>query len=97
MIQPGFCASTPTPIVWPRYQPFGSGFGHIGSTSKRGACVAPLAWASTRLWSTSCPAPSASSNASSDDPMNRLRFMTSSPGPEPRRNEDYEDHEDFVS
>jgi hypothetical protein len=29
--------SMPTPITEPRIQWFGSGFGHIGSTSKRGA------------------------------------------------------------
>ena len=27
-------------MVWPRIHLFGSGFGHSGSTSKRGACTA---------------------------------------------------------
>src|SRR5258707_8075508 len=39
MIQTLSLASTATPIVAPMTQWFGSGFGHIGSTSKRGACT----------------------------------------------------------
>src|SRR5687767_3164873 len=39
MIQMWSCASTDTPIVDPRTQWLGSGFGHRGSTSKRGACT----------------------------------------------------------
>src|SRR5262245_34985723 len=40
MIQTWSRESTETPIVQPRIQWFGSGFGHNGSTSKRGATPA---------------------------------------------------------
>ena len=39
MIQTLSCASTDTPMVWPRIQWLGRGLGHIGSTSNRGAMV----------------------------------------------------------
>src|SRR6185295_13413495 len=62
-------------MVWPRYQPFGSGFGHAGSTSNRGACTAPFACASAVFCSALEPAPSAAMAASSIEPMNRFRFI----------------------
>src|SRR5262245_19606755 len=35
------CASTATPVIDPRIQPFGIGFGHIGSTWNAGAAGLP--------------------------------------------------------
>src|SRR3954463_9148218 len=77
MIQMWSWLSAQTPIVWPMYQPFGSGLGHIGSTSKRGAEM-PLppcasAFFSSTLWLT----PSAARRATNPAPMKTLRrFIT---------------------
>src|SRR5262245_775633 len=60
-------------MMLPNTQWFGTGFGHIGSTSKRGACTAPLACASADCWSRCCPTPSAASSATSVLPMMTLR------------------------
>ena len=61
-------ASTETPIVWPRYQPFGSGLGHIGSTSNLGAWAAPCACATAVRCSIVWAIPRAESSAKKPAP-----------------------------
>src|SRR5207245_9251064 len=58
-------------------QPLGSGLGHAGSTSNRGACTAPFACASAVFCSRVEPAPSATTKATSVSPTERFRFIAS--------------------
>src|SRR4051812_26538367 len=78
MIQTWSWLSAHTPMVCPMYQPLGSGCGHIGSTSNRGAEMAAppacaIAFFSSTLWLT----PSAARRATNPAPMKTLRrFIT---------------------
>jgi hypothetical protein len=60
-----------TPIVDPSTQWFGSGLGHSGSTSKRGA-IMPVDCAATVLSSTACPMPSAARSETNPAPIKRF-------------------------
>src|SRR5258708_9787710 len=70
--------STPTPIALPKIQWFGRGFGHIGSTSKRGA-ITLAAFTLATLSSTKEPVPSARKSATNIAPSRRCRFILLSP------------------
>src|SRR5437016_13596897 len=70
------CASTETPMVFPMIQWFGKGFGHMGSTSNRGAWT-PAASTTARFSSTADPIPSATTTARKDAPTYTFRFMLS--------------------
>src|SRR5262245_38278721 len=74
MIQTLSFASTATPIVAPITQWFGSGFGHIGSTSNRGACAA-AASTTVFLSSTEAPTASATRTATKIAPRQYVRFI----------------------
>src|SRR6266853_6859604 len=76
MIQIWSCASTETPMVFPMIQWFGKGFGHMGSTSNRGAWT-PAASTTARFSSTTDPIPSATTTARKDAPTYTFRFMLS--------------------
>src|SRR5262245_17952411 len=65
--------STPTPMMLPNTQWLGTGFGHIGSTSNRGACTAAFACADAVRSSCCCVMPSAASTTTSNDPTCTLR------------------------
>src|SRR5437016_2436513 len=75
MIQIWSLPSTDTPMTLPRSQWFGSGLGHIGSTSNLGA-VTPAA---LTLSSTAEPMPSAPMTATKAAPMRRSRLIPFSP------------------
>src|ERR1700724_339869 len=74
MIQMWSWASTETPIVWPRIQWFGNGFGQSGSTSNLGAMTVAASTAAF-FSSTVVPAPRAVKSARKIAPTQRLRFM----------------------
>src|SRR5215471_16405600 len=72
MIQIWSCASTETPMVWPRIQWLGSGLGHSGSTSKRGAIA--VAACTTLFFCSRTDAPPKASNTSTNaTPITRFR------------------------
>src|ERR1700676_3672008 len=75
MIHTWSLASTDTPMVFPNIQWLGSGLGHMGSTSKRGAST-PEAYALRP--STLEPTPSTTMVATKALPINRFRFIWSS-------------------
>src|SRR5579871_219128 len=74
MIQIWSRASTETPMTLPMTQWLGSGFGHIGSTSKRGACT-PAACTAALFSKTTDPIPSATISPKSSAPIENLRFI----------------------
>src|SRR6266853_4059093 len=78
MIQIWSCASTETPMVFPMIQWFGKGFGHMGSTSNRGAWT-PAASTTARFSSTANPMPSATITVRKDSPRYKFRFMLFGP------------------
>src|SRR5262245_28245318 len=74
MTQMWSLSSTDTPMVWPNSQWFGSGFGHRGSTSNRGAWT-PAASTATRFCNMLLAANSNASTTTNSRPMHKLRFM----------------------
>ena len=75
MIQMWSRPSTDTPMVCPRIQWLGSGFGHSGSTSKRGAVGAPAAAAAARFSSRWLPTPNAMTSDTNNTPIEKWRFI----------------------
>src|SRR5512134_3078854 len=74
MIQTWSCSSTQTPIVEPRSQWFGSGFGQRGSTSNLGAWRLFRACAEAARSRNRSPMPSETRMAANVTAMKRLRF-----------------------
>src|SRR5438552_2800717 len=74
MIQIWSFESAATPIVAPMTQWLGSGFGHMGSTSKRGACT-PAASTTALFRSTEDPSASAPISVIKAVPIQYVRFM----------------------
>src|SRR5262249_13682955 len=70
--------STPTPIALPITQWLGNGFGHIGSTTNRGAMTGAAVTFAT-LSSTIDATPSASANATKIVPSRRCQFILLNP------------------
>ena len=70
----------PTPITLPSSQWLGSGFGHIGSTSNRGAITA-AAFTFATLSSTTEAVPSARKSATKMRTQTTIRFILLSPPP----------------
>src|SRR5215467_10048995 len=77
MIQMWSLPSTVTPIVEPITQWFGSGFGHIGSTSNRGACV-PAASTIARFCKIHEPAARTNKTVTKVAPIMCVRFIVPS-------------------